>query len=151
MSGPRSRDQRMFRHLAPVLAAAALIAVSPVAASTSMRASATGAADAKAWCAAVIRINTKYGTMKNKRYVPTEQVSAKTWKAIVDAAVSNRKQLLAITPKEIKKAETDQLAWFARIKANHYSRATPLGSFTVAEVQQLTNFQRTKCGVKFSG
>jgi hypothetical protein len=41
------------------------------------------------------------------------------------------------------------LAWFARIKANHYSKATPLGPWTLAEVGQISNFERTKCGIKF--
>jgi hypothetical protein len=39
--------------------------------------------------------------------------------------------------------------WFWSPKANHYSKATPLGSWTTAEVGQITNFERTKCGIKF--
>jgi hypothetical protein len=50
---------------------------------------------------------------------------------------------------EIKKAVTDEMAWFALIKANHYSKATPLGPWTLAEVGKITNFERTKCGIKF--
>ena len=85
----------------------------------------------------------------NCHRMPIGKVPLRAWKAVVDAAVAGRSQLLAVAPSEIKKAVTDELAWFARIKANHYSKATPLGPWTVAEVGQITNFERTKCGIKF--
>ncbi len=97
----------------------------------------------------MIQINTKYGTMKNKRFLPLAKVPQSTWKALVDAAVAQRSRLIALAPSEIKKAVTHEMAWFARVKANHYSKATPLGSWTIAEVGQITNFERTKCGIKF--
>ena len=97
----------------------------------------------------MIQINTKYGTMKNKRFLPLAKVPPSAWKGLVDTAVAERSHLIAVAPSEIKKALTHELAWFARIKANHYSKATPLGSWTPAEVGQITNFERTKCGIKF--
>ena len=87
-----------------------------------------GAANAAQLCALVIQINTKYGTMKNKRFLPLANVTPSTWKALVDAAVAERSHLIAVAPGDIKKALTHELAWFARIKANHYSKTTPLGS-----------------------
>ena len=153
MSRQRGRHQRTSPHRLRVTLAAAVVTAllisSPAAAMTRAASSPVGAANAAQWCALVIQINTKYGTMKNKRFLPTAKVPLSAWKAIVDAAVTQRSQLLAVTPSEIKKAFTDELAWFARIKANHYSKTTPLGSFTVAEVGQITNFERTKCGIKF--
>ncbi len=151
MSRQCSRHQRTFRHLGTVLAAfvAALLVASPGAAMTRAASSSVRAGNAAQLCALIIQINTKYGAMKNKRFVSVDKVPLSTWKAVVDAAVAERRQLLAVTPGGIKKAVTDELAWFARIKANHYSKATPLGSFTVAEVGQITNFERTKCGIKF--
>jgi hypothetical protein len=99
----------------------------------------------------VIKINTKYGTMKNKRFLPESKVPPDAWKAVIDVAVAQRSHILAITPSSIKKAMTHELAWFARVKANDYDRVgTPLGSFTIADITQLTNFQKTKCGIKFS-
>ena len=98
----------------------------------------------------MIKINTKYGTMKNKRYLPAGKVPLSAWKGVVDAAVAGRSHILAVTPSSIKKAMTHELDYYARVKANHYSFGTPLAPFTVAEVTQLGNFQRTKCGIRFS-
>ena len=99
------------------------------------------------WCAAVIRINTKYGAMKNKRYIPQDQVPMRSRIAIFEAALRERSKLLAITPPEIKKAMRDELTFFAHLKANHYAPTTPLTPLTIAEVKQLSAFQRTKCGI----
>ncbi len=147
----RCRHRQTSRHQGAALAAlvtAALLA-SPAAATTRAATSPVGAANAAQWCALVIRINTKYGTMKNKRFVPLAKVPPSTWKALVDAGVAQRSRLIALAPSEIRKAVTHEMAWFARIKANRYSKATPLGSWTTAEVGQITNFERTKCGIKF--
>ena len=151
MSRQCCRHQRTVRHLGAALAAlvAAVLLASPAAAMTRAAASPVGAANAAQWCALVIQINTKYGTMKNKRFLPLAKLPPSTWKALVNAAVAGRSRLIALAPSEIKKAVTDELAWFARIKANHYSKATPLGSWTAAEISQITNFERTKCGIKF--
>ncbi len=46
------------------------------------------ASAAKAWCDAVIQVNTKYGTMNNKRFLPNSQVPLSAWKKVVDAAVA---------------------------------------------------------------
>ncbi len=151
MSWQWSAHQRASRQLGAALAAlvAAVLVASPAAAMTRAGTSRAGAANAAQLCALVIQINTKYGTMKNKRFLPIDKVPPSAWKALVNAAVAGRRQLLAVAPSEIKKALTDELAWFARIKANHYSKATPLGSWTGAEVGQITNFERTRCGIKF--
>ncbi len=151
MSWQCSVHQRTSRQLRPALAAlgAAALVASPAAAMTRAPSSPVGAANAAQWCALVIQINTKYGTMKNKRFLPIGKLPLSTWKALVNAAVAGRRQLIALAPSEIKKAVTDELAWFALIKANHYSKATPLGPWTLAEVGRITNFERTKCGIKF--
>ncbi len=151
MSRRCSPLQQPVRQSGALLAAlvAAVVVASPAAAMTRATSSPMGTANAAQWCALVIQINTKYGTMKNKRFVSFAKVSPSNWKALVDAAVAERGHLLAVTPSEIKKAVTHELAWFARIKANHYSKTTPLGSWTAAEVGQITNFERTKCGIKF--
>jgi hypothetical protein len=128
---------------------AAFLLASPAAAMPQAASTHTGAANAAQLCALVIQINTKYGAMKNKRFLPTSKVTPSGWKAIVDAAVTERSHLLAVAPSDIKKALTHELAWFARIKANHYSKSTPLAPWTVTEVGQITNFERTKCGIKF--
>jgi hypothetical protein len=99
------------------------------------------------WCAAVIRINTKYGAMKHKRYIRQDQVPMRSRIAIFEAALREQAKLLAITPPTIKKAMRDELAFFAHLKANHYADTTPLTPLTIAEVNQLSAFQRTKCGI----
>ena len=151
MSWQCCRHRQTFRQLGTALAAlaTAVLLASPAAAMTRSATSPVGAANAAQLCALVIQINTKYGTMKNKRFLPLANVTPRAWKGLVDTAVAERSHLIAVAPSEIKKALTHELAWFARIKANHYSKATPLGSWTSAEVGQITNFERTKCGIKF--
>jgi len=145
--GHQRTSRQLWAALTVVLTA--LLVAPPGAARTGAKSSPAGAADTKAWCALVIQVNTKYGTMKNKRFLPTSKVSASAWKKVVDAGVAGRSRLLAVTPSSIKTAMTHELAWFARVKANHYSSATPLAPWTVAEVTQITNFERTKCGITF--
>lgn len=147
----RRRHRQTFLRQGTALAAlvTAVLLASPAAATTRAATSPVGAANAAQLCALVIKINTKYGTMKNKRFLPLANLTPSTWKALVDAAVAERSHLIAVAPGDIKKALTHELAWFARIKANHYSKTTPLGSWTTAEIGQITNFERTKCGIKF--
>jgi hypothetical protein len=130
-------------------AAAVLAAAAPVGARTSTQSSATGTVDTRAWCAAVIRVNTKDGTMRNKRFLSAAQVPLSAWKKVVDAAVANRSRYLAIAPSEIKTAVKHQLAWFARVKANKYAPNTPLAPLTIADIRLITNFERTRCGISF--
>jgi hypothetical protein len=110
----------------------------------------SSASDTKSWCAAVIRANTNAGTMKNKRFLPVDQVPAATWKKVVDLAVAQGDRFIALAPTEIKTAVKHEIVWFKHIKANHYSRMTPLAPWTLAEVKQITNFEKTKCGIRFS-
>ena len=151
MSRRRGRHQRTPRHIGPALVAVltALLVASSAAAMTTARSSPAGSANVAQWCALVIQINTKYGTMKNKRYLPTGKVPLSAWKAVIDAALAGRKKILVVTPASIKKAMTDELTYFAHVKANHYSLNTPLAPYTVAEAKQLGNFQRTQCGITF--
>jgi hypothetical protein len=75
----------------------------------------------------------------------------RAWKGVIDAAVTQRNRILAVTPKSIKTAMTHELDWFARVRKNNYNRVTtPLGSFTLADITRLTTFQRTQCGIIFS-
>jgi hypothetical protein len=102
------------------------------------------------WCAATIRINTQYGTMKNKRYLPYTQVSAKARIAVMEAALKQRAKYLAITPAEIKTAVSHELAYYARLKANHYVLTTSSAPMTAADINKLVAFQKTRCGIRFS-
>jgi hypothetical protein len=109
----------------------------------------SSASDTKSWCAAVIRANTNAGIMKNKRFLPINQVPAAAWKKVVDLAVAQGDRFIDLAPSEIKTAVKHEIAWFKRLKANHYSRNTPLAPLTLAEVKQITNFEKTKCGISF--
>ena len=102
------------------------------------------------WCASVIRINTQFGTMKNKRYLPTGQLSKKAIVAVMEYALKNRAKLLAITPNEIRTAQVHELGFYAKLKANHYAPSTPLGPFTLADNEKLIAFQKAKCGIRFA-
>jgi hypothetical protein len=126
----------------------AILTVIVCALAASARPAAAGSA--RDWCNAVIQVNTKYGTMKNKRFVPISKVPLSAWKKVVDAAVAGRNHYLALAPSSIKTAVKHQLSWFANVKANHYSSKTPLAPMTIADVKKITEFERTKCGIKFS-
>src|SRR6266516_1187320 len=108
MSRRCGRHQRTSRHLGAMLMVVlvALLVASPAAATTRASASSAGASTVSAWCALVIQINTKYGTMKNKRYLPADKVPLSAWKNLIDAALAGRRHLLAVTPASIKKAQT---------------------------------------------
>ena len=150
MSRQRGRLEGVSRRLAPALAVVgALLVASSSPAATGADMSASGGPSAKAWCALVIKVNTKYGTMKNKHYLPQAKVPLSSWKKVVDAAVKGRRQILAVTPSAIKTAQIHQLDWFKRVQANYYSAVTSLAPMTIADVRLLTNFQKTKCGITF--
>lgn len=122
----------------------ALLAAAPAGAGTS------STADTKAWCAAVIDANTKAGTMKNKRFLDVSTMSASAWKKVVDLAAAHGDKFIALAPGSIKTAVRHQIAYFKHIKANHYSRTTPLAPMTLADVQKITDFERTRCGISFT-
>jgi hypothetical protein len=101
-----------------------------------------------AWCALVIKVNTKYGTMKNKRYLPLTVVSRRAMMSVIKASVSaNKAAILAVTPSEIKRAQAHELAYFASLVAHGFAASTPIGSFTAADATQLTDFQHAHCGI----
>jgi Spy/CpxP family protein refolding chaperone len=125
--------------------AGALMLAAPASSTTSTTATTSNTAQ---WCAAVIRVNTQFGTMKNKRYVPLEKVTQKQWIAVWDYTLKHKAELLAITPAVIKKAMQHELAFFARLKATHWATTKSLAPMTIADVKQLNAFQRTQCGIK---
>src|SRR5262249_30947515 len=109
--------------------------------------SSVGAPDTAKLCALMIRINTEHGMIKNKHFLSFATLPPSQWKGLVDDTVAARSRLIALAPGEIKKAVTDEVGWFARIKANHYSKTTPFGSWTNAEINQITSYESTKCGI----
>jgi hypothetical protein len=139
-----------MRALTCTIAASALIAAAPAAAAVDGSASTASPTDAKAWCQAVIDTNTKAGTMKNKRYLSVLSLPPGAWKKVVDAADSGGERFIALAPSSIRTAVKHEIAWFRRIKANHYSNQTPLGSFSLSDNKKITNFEKTQCGITFS-
>jgi hypothetical protein len=109
------------------------------------------AGSVKGWCAEVIKLNTKYGTMRNKRYVLPSQVSLSAWKHLVDATLAERARYIALAPSSIKTAVKHQITWYVKVKANHYSRTTPYKPLTRTDITKLTNFQGAHCGVTYAG
>jgi len=139
-----------FRPAATLAAATfVLVAATPGCGTSNEAEPPVSAADTQAWCALVIKINTESGRMKNKRYLPERMVPPSTWKGLVDAVVADSDHLLAVTPSPIKSAEARGLDWFSRTKAGNYDKSTPFGSFTTADREQITDFQKTECGIRF--
>jgi hypothetical protein len=136
-------SSQMSRIAAAGLAAASFALLVPL---PSVAATSTGS-DTPAWCAMVIQINTKYGAMKNKHYLPGAKVPLKSQEAIISAAVAQSAQILKITPAAIKKAMSDELTYYAHLKARNYASPASLAPFTIAEAGQLLDFQHAKCGI----
>jgi hypothetical protein len=138
-----------IRHRGAVLAAlvTAVLLAAPAAATRGASGSSKGARDVVKLCALMIKINTEHGMIKNKHFVPYTTLPPSQWKGLVDDTVAARSRVIALAPGEIKKAVTDEVGWFARVKANHYSKTTPFGSWTSAEISQINSWESTKCGI----
>jgi hypothetical protein len=144
-----SGDQRSVRQKGAAIAAllTAALLTSPAAATWRASRSSVGAGDVAKLCALMIRINTAHGMIKNKHFVPYMTLPPSQWKGLVDDSVAARSRLIALAPAEIKKAVTDEVGWFARVKANHYSKTTPFGSWTGPEINLINSYESTKCGI----
>ena len=107
-------------------------------------------ADTQSWCHAVISVNTKYGTMKNKRFVAPTLVPAGAWKKVIDATLAGQSKFIAATPAAILTAVKHEVAWFAKVRANHYVLTTSPAPMTVADVRKISAFEKTQCGISFA-
>jgi hypothetical protein len=109
------------------------------------------AGNAKRWCAAVIQVNTKYGTMRHKRYFLPSQVSPSAWRHVVEATLAGRRRYISLAPSSIKTAVKHQVAWYVKVRATTTRGRTPYSPLTFADIRDLTNFQVTECGITFAG
>jgi hypothetical protein len=109
------------------------------------------AGNANGWCAELVRLNTKYGTMRNKRYLLRSQVSLSAWKRLIDATLAERRHYIALAPTSIKTAVKHRITWYAKVKANHYSRTTSYPPLTRVDTRKLIVFESTHCGVTYAG
>jgi hypothetical protein len=139
-----------MRAVIPIAVVAALIVVAPATATKSTSTTRASSVDTKSWCKAVIDTNTRAGTMRNKRFLAPTKITPVMWKKVVDAAVANGSKYIALAPTSIKTAVVHQIAYFRHIKANHYSRTTPLAPMTLADIKRISNFERTQCGITFA-
>ena len=131
-------------------AVVALIAAAPSVGSAHKSGSEGMRTDAKSWCAWMVRVNTKYGLMKNKHYIPESKWTVAAWKGVIDTTLAQQKQYIAIAPASLKSILRDEVAYYARVKAKGYMLTkAKLGTFTRAELNQVTDFQRAKCGIVF--
>ena len=133
---------RLFSVIAAALVALALAA--PGLASSSRT------ADAKSWCAWMIHVNTKYSLMKNRHYLPESEMSVARWKGVIDTTLAQQKHYIAIAPPSLRKTLTHEIAYYARVKQKGYILTkAKLGTFTLAELGQVVDFQRTQCRIRF--
>jgi hypothetical protein len=107
-------------------------------------------ADTQSWCHAVISVNTKYGTMKNKRFLPPTSIPAGAWKKVIDATLAGQSRWIAMTPASILTAVKHEVAWFAKVRANHYLQTTSPAPMTAADIHKIAAFEKTQCGISFS-
>jgi hypothetical protein len=72
------------------------------------------------------------------------------WKGVIDTTLAEQKQYIAIAPASLKTTLAHEVAYYARVKAKGYILTNAkLGTFTLAELHQVADFQRTKCGIVF--
>lgn len=113
-------------------------------------------ASAEAWCALVIDINTRAGSMVDKTYVPP---TAATMKKVTLEALVRKDEILSVTPPEIHAAMAAELAYYQVLAdwanqngwdalATSASVPPPPADF-LAALGPLTSFQQTQCGIKF--
>jgi hypothetical protein len=107
-------------------------------------------ADTQSWCHAVISVNTKYGTMKNKRFLPATSVPAGAWKKVIDATLAGQSRFIAATPASILTAVKHEVAWFAKVRANNYQLTTSPAPLTAAEIKKIAAFEKSQCGISFA-
>ena len=113
-------------------------------------------ASAAAWCALVIDINTRAGSMVDKTYVtPTAAIT----KQVTLEALVRKDEILSVTPPEIHAAMAAELAYYQVLAdwanqngwdalATSASVPPPPADF-LAALGPLTSFQQTQCGIKF--
>jgi hypothetical protein len=114
-------------------------------------------ASAAAWCALVIDINTRAGSMVDKTYV-SPPTAAMTKQAILEG-LARKDEILSVTPPEIHAAMAAELAYYQVLAdwANQNGwdalltnpSAPPPPADFIAAIGPLTSFQQTQCGIKF--
>ncbi|MCI0686816.1 MAG: hypothetical protein L0Y54_06200 [Sporichthyaceae bacterium] len=107
--------------------------------------------DAAAWCDLVIRVNTKWGLMVNKHYLPPGEVAMEQLVGLVDEALAGANQYVAASPPAIRRAVEIQLQYFQALKDHNFdvtSVLLPDAEFAQA-TEDLNAFQEDKCGVTF--
>jgi hypothetical protein len=107
----------------------------------------TASSDTATWCAAVIKTNTRFGTMKNKHYIQSALTSPSIQKALITYTVKHKAKLLSITPTAIKTAMSHELTYYTHLVASGFSKSTPLAPFTIADSRKLLNYQHAHCGI----
>lgn len=100
------------------------------------------------WCALAIRIATDSGVMVDKHYVSPLKETLDQFKAIVNASLAARDQLLAGAPAEIRPALLIGLQYFQMLKDNNFAATTPPAGFYAAN-KTVNDYQVSECGVVF--
>ena len=100
----------------------------------------------QAWCAWVIDVNTRHGTMVNNQYIQSALRDITKETAIAQEATQHRSYALSITPPELLAAQTEELDYFAAFLQDP-STAPP--SDFLASQQVLIDYQKSVCGISF--
>jgi len=109
--------------------------------------------DPAAWCAALIDLHTRNGTMIDRTFVPGEQVDPADVGAVAAEMVRRRDELLALTPAVVR-PELD--AVLTVVADRLAARADPLQLFRPAtagrpsseDLLRLAAFQQSACGIR---
>ena len=124
---------------------------------TSAQASATSSASpssvstsgASDFCALAIRIATDSGIMVDKHYISPQKETLDQLKALVNASLAAKDQLVTGLPPDVRSALLVELQYFQALKDHDFSQATPVPADLDAAVNTVNQYQIAACGVTF--
>jgi hypothetical protein len=118
-------------------------------ASTASSSTPPPAANGSDFCALAIRIATESGIMVNKHYISPQQETLDQFKALVNASLAARDQLVTGLPDDVRAAMMVELEYFQALKDSDFSGTTqPPAGFAAAN-KTVNDYQVSACGVTF--
>ena len=102
----------------------------------------------ESYCAVVIQVNTQYGTLIDKHFVPATQWTQAQRTGIVTFALAHRDEFLAATPPELRPDIELELQWYQSIADHGYSWTdAPYPAGLPEAAKRIVAFQQKYCGI----
>ena len=111
--------------------------------------SSVSTAGASDFCALAIRIATDSGIMVDKHYISPLKETLDQLKALVNASLAAKDQLVTGLPPDVRSALLVELQYFQALKDHDFSQSTPVPEGLNAAVNTVNQYQIAACGVTF--